>query len=211
MKTKTNTVLTKIGSGLLIYGAIALGYWQSWAPGMGHQRFYGEPWVQPGVSLMAITAGMLTAGIGLFIVSDGKRHLGAFAAGLLALSFMLGMMPLDEGYFAGVLLLELLGLPHTLVLGFFKVIAGIVLPIRLVETAGLLFQAVLTLFYFKRAKKIRWGFITVKLAVLCAYGLFLLYPNLSGEWALSLFDLLNLIWLAETPWIWLDFSSSPKS
>jgi len=86
-------------------------------------------------------------------------------------------------------------------------ILGFGLPIGLVQTVAFLFQAGLTTLYLKKARKIRWGFIAIKLAVISVYALFSFYPDLNGEWALSFFDLLNLIWLAELPWLGLDLST----
>ena len=120
------------------------------------------------------------------------------------------LMPLDDGYFAASLLLEIPGIPHTLILKFLKRMLGLALPIGLVQSAAFLFQAGLAALYLNKAKNIRWGFVAVKLAIVSVYGLFVFYPELNGEWMLSFFDLLNLIWLAELPWLGLDFSANPK-
>ena len=90
------------------------------------------------------------------------------------------------------------------------ILLGLALPTGLVQSDAFLFQAGLAALYLNKAKKIRWGFVAVKLAIVSVYGLFVFYPELNGEWMLSFFDLLNLIWLAELPWLGLDFSANPK-
>ena len=200
-------ILYRAGSWLLIYLSISLGYWLSWGPELHSLRFYGEPWVQPGLSFVMISVGMMIVGLYLFWISDAKQDIGSFAAGLAVLLFLMTLMPLDDGYFAASLLLEIPGIPHTLILKFLRRILGFGLPIGLVQTVAFLFQAGLTTLYLKKVRKVRWGFIAIKLAVISVYALFSFYPDLNGEWALSFFDLLNLIWLAELPWMGLDLST----
>ncbi len=48
------------------------------------------------------------------------------------------LMPLDDGYFAASLLLEIPGIPHTLILKFLRRILGFGLPIGLVQTVAFL-------------------------------------------------------------------------
>ncbi|WP_279123595.1 hypothetical protein [Holdemania filiformis] len=200
-------ILYRAGSWLLIYLSISLGYWLSWGPELHSLRFYGEPWIQPGLSFVMISVGMMIVGLYLFWISNARQDIGSFATGLAVLLFLMTLMPLDDGYFAASVLLEILGIPHTLILKFLKGILGLGLPIGLVQTVAFLFQAGLTTLYLKKARKIRWGFIAIKLAVISVYALFSFYPDLNGEWTLSFFDLLNLIWLAELPWLGLDLST----
>ena len=203
-------ILYRAGSWLLIYLSLSLSYWLSWGPELHSLRFYGEPWVQPGISFIMISVGLMIVGLYLFWISDAKYHIASFAAGLAVLLFLMTLMPLDDGYFAASLLLEIPGIPHTLILKFLKRMLGLALPIGLVQSAAFLFQAGLAALYLNKAKNIRWGFVAVKLAIVSVYGLFVFYPELNGEWMLSFFDLLNLIWLAELPWLGLDFSANPK-
>ena len=150
-------ILYRAGSWLLIYLSISLGYWLSWEPALHSLRFYGEPWVQPGISFVMISVGMMIVGLYLFWISDAKQDIGSFAAGLAVLLFLMTLMPLDDGYFAASLLLEILGIPHTLILKFLRGILGLGLSIGLVQTVAFLFQAGLTTLYLKKPRRTRGG------------------------------------------------------
>ena len=68
----------RAGSWLLIYLSISLGYWLSWGPELHSLRFYGEPWVQPGISFVMISVGMMIVGLYLysknFDASEAKEN-----------------------------------------------------------------------------------------------------------------------------------------
>jgi len=74
-------ILYRAGSWLLIYLSISLGYWLSWGPELHSLRFYGEPWVQPGISFVMISVGMMIVGLYLFWISNARQCIGSFAAG----------------------------------------------------------------------------------------------------------------------------------
>ena len=118
-------ILYRAGSWLLIYLSLSLGYWLSWGPELHSLRFYGEPWVQPGISFIMISVGLMIVGLYLFWISDAKYHIASFASGLAVLLFLMTLMPLDDGYFAASLLLEIPGIPHTLILKFLKRMLGL--------------------------------------------------------------------------------------
>lgn len=204
-------MLNRTGSWLLIYLSVTLGYWLV----QGHREYswrtFGDTWIQPGTALILLTAGMLIVGVYLFFLSHSQRHLISFISGFAVIGLLLGSLLFDdEGILAfslGILTLMPLGLGLKLI----QKVLGVALPFWAILAALVLLQVVLIYLYFRYRKKIHWGFVAVKLGIVSVAALFCFYPHMWHDSLIPIINLLNIVWLAEAPWIWVDIPAKRSS
>lgn len=152
---------------------------------------------------LLILIGMSILGAVLFILSDSIHALAGFAAGLVLELVLLAVAVYDDGLLGILLICTLPALPYLIILKIIKVITGLIIPISAVTGILFLLQIVLIVLSFKYIKKLHWGCIASRLAVISGYALFCFY-NVLETWMLSFFSMLTLVRLAEIPWIWVD-------
>ncbi len=195
MNSQGPTILCRICSWLLIYLSLVLGCWH-FNGGCRFFHFYGMP-------TLLILIGMSILGAVLFILSDSIHALAGFAAGLVLELVLLAVAVYDDGLLGILLICTLPALPYLVILKIIKVITGFIIPISAVTGILFLLQIVLIVLSFKYIKKLHWGCIASRLAVISGYALFCFY-NVLETWMLSFFSMLTLVRLAEIPWIWVD-------
>ena len=200
MNTNWQKILSRTGSWLLLYLSLMLGYWQFYG-GCRFFHFYGDARI--GMPTLLILIGLAILGAVLFILSDSIRALPGFVAGLVLELVLLTVAVYDDGYLGAFLICILPALPYLVILKIIKVITGFIIPISAVTGILFLLQIVLIVLSFKYIKKLHWGCIASRLAVISGYALFCFY-NVLETWMLSFFSMLTLVRLAEIPWIWVD-------
>ena len=202
MNRNWQKILSRTGSWLLLYLSLVLGYWQ-FNGGCRFFHFYGNDRIVPGMPTLLILIGMSILGAVLFILSDSIHALAGFAAGLVLELVLLAVAVYDDGLLGILLICTLPALPYLIILKIIKVITGLIIPISTVTGILFLLQIVLIVLSFKYIKKLHWGCIASRLAVISGYALFCFY-NVLETWMLSFFSMLTLVRLAEIPWIWVD-------
>ena len=203
MNTNWQKILSRTGSWLLLYLSLMLGYWQFYG-GCRFFHFYGDARIVPGMPTLLILIGLVILGAVLFILSDSIHALPGFVAGLVLELVLLTVAVYDDGYLGVLLLYTLPMLPYLIILKIIKVITGFIIPISTVTGILFLLQVVLIVLSFKYIKKLHWGCIASRLAIISVYALFCLYECVDNTWMLSFFSMLTLVRLAEIPWIWVD-------
>ena len=202
MNSQGPTILCRICSWLLIYLSLVLGCCH-FNGGCRFFHFYGDVRIIPGMPTLLILIGMSILGAVLFILSDSIHALAGFAAGLVLELVLLAVAVYDDGLLGILLICTLPALPYLIILKIIKVITGLIIPISAVTGILFLLQIVLIVLSFKYIKKLHWGCIASRLAVISGYALFCFY-NVLETWMLSFFSMLTLVRLAEIPWIWVD-------
>ncbi len=203
MNTNWQKILSRTGSWLLLYLSLVLGCWQFYG-GCRFFHFYGNARIVPGTATLLILIGLAILGAVLFILSDSIHALPGFVAGLVLELVLLTVAVYDDGLLGALLICTLPALPYLVILKIIKVITGFIIPISTVTGILFLLQVVLIVLSFKYIKKLHWGCIASRLAIISVYALFCLYECVDNTWMLSFLSMLTLVRLAEIPWIWMD-------
>lgn len=195
MNSRWENALYRFGSWLLIDMGIALGYWQmgGWK-NFTHELFRGS-WLLPGsASLIAITLGLMILGVYLRLLCDEPVRPLRFVVGLTVLMLLLRLMELET--LSWIFLIIGSFVPR-IFLSLFPIgdLVQDLMPVLILFSV--IFQIVLTSFYLRKSKEIRWGFIAVKLAFFTVFLLTCLYPDTLVNIGISFLSWINGFWLAE--------------